>query len=107
MHKITAVLLSLMLLAPGLARSNVDSKLELELICGGTALLLELTRRWGEQPMLMGDAQVRQDDQNHPGVMILYVNPKTGTYTVMLKIQERYCVMTAGQQLIPVQPNRL
>lgn len=107
MSKIITVLLSLVLLAPGLASANATSKTDLELICGGTPLLLELTRKWGEQPMLMGDAQVRQDDQNHPAVMILYVNPQTGTYTVMIKIEDHYCVMTAGRQLIPVQTNRL
>lgn len=101
------MLFACFLLVPLSASALQITTTEMEMICGGDDLLTELSRKYGEQPVLMGDAQIRKSGQNQPVMTILYTNPKTGSYTILLKIDDRYCVMAAGSQLVPVQSNTL
>lgn len=107
MKHLLLLVLSLTMILPVASRAQKVETTEIQLICGGDELLIELSRKYGEQPALIGDAQIMQSEKFIPGLTLVYINPKTGSYTVLAKIENRYCVVAAGSRLLPVQINTL
>jgi hypothetical protein len=69
----------------------------------------ELEGRYQETPILMGTGQVRasKNDEPYEGLMLLYTNIKTLTFTVIIYFEEDdvSCILLTGADMQPAVVN--
>lgn len=76
-------------------------------VCAGLEDFAETMHEFGEVPMLTGLSN--RDTGNKvmtPFALVVFANPKTGTFTIVEQVADRYCVISLGENLQPyVQEN--
>tara|TARA_Y100001978_G_scaffold202283_1_gene222906 strand:- start:3790 stop:4191 length:402 start_codon:yes stop_codon:yes gene_type:complete len=76
--------------------------------CGTPEKVLEMISQYGEKEMAQGlSFLIRPDQMLQPGPMSIYVNPQTGTWTMVIKYAPQgfpvtWCIMGAGSAFGPV-----
>jgi hypothetical protein len=83
------------------ANAQEAEKLAIGVVCGQNSPQAMLEERYGEIPMLEGQATVlggQGEDIN--GELTMYVNPETKTYSIQFSVaDELYCIIASGADL--------
>jgi hypothetical protein len=71
--------------------------------CGNIPLDELYLEKYGEIPFLEGDGSiVVGPDQAVNGIVEMYVNPETKSFTIVFNINDKlYCMLTSGKDLKP------
>ena len=88
-------ILILLLLSCSTAFSQITTKLEVE--CLTRKELAEILTEHSEVPFAIGTTLRIDSKGAEEGFMILFINPKTQTWTIVEKTSKNYyCILTAG-----------
>lgn len=106
---IQKLILSLLLLAASLSHAQETRKsttIRFDAPCGDSAQLGAILNEYQELPMIEM-ASERNNGTKIQHTAILFVNPKTQTYTLVEQISEDlFCVISTGKGLTPyIKPN--
>ena len=100
-----ATFLCLLATSPAIAEEPENNIVNLPfyMTCGEKTMEGFLNGKYGELPMLEGDAQVIAGPNRFvPGKMTMFVNPETKTYTVVFVVAgQMHCMITSGENLAP------
>jgi hypothetical protein len=72
------------------------------IVCANEKEFLETIISFDEEPMLT--ARSNRDMGNGlltPTALVVFLNPKTGTFTIAEKVDEMYCVVAMGENMQP------
>ena len=78
--------------------------------CGPPQKILAMMKQYGEKEIVQGKSFIiRPDMMLQPGPMSLFVNPDTGTWTMVIKYKPQgltdvWCIMGAGTAFGPAGP---
>ena len=93
-------LLSTLLFMPALAIAQIEY-VHFETVCVDIETLEQTLQKHGEKPFVVGVGHRLVDNKKvfHPTVM--FVNPKTKSWTLTEKVDNTYCVIGVGTKLEP------
>ncbi len=110
MKRLLIALLFLMPLSASAEHENIDAPqvfwAHKPIQCGKPNEIIKIPEQYGEKPMVTGTGLAVQP--NGPGFqvqMILGVNPKTGTWTLIEMTAEQACVLGAGKEITLIKPD--
>ena len=76
------------------------SSLRLTLPCGSMEEVIKILVKYNEKPMLNMKSTRTQDDQPTQTMVTLFVNPETGTYSLVERVSDTlFCVLSSGEDL--------
>jgi hypothetical protein len=82
--------------------SNATETVTVELFCDKTQKVFEtLKNEHGESPMIMGQTHDRANS-----TMSLWINPVTGTWTILATVQNVTCVVGGGSKVQEVSAKK-
>jgi len=100
---VTSLALTVGLSHPSIASERTKS---LEVVCVDIKTLDKVLTEFGEEAMLTMLSQ--RDSPRGPvgNPMVLFMNPKTKSWTLVEKNKEEYCVLGAGENISPYYPEK-
>ena len=72
------------------------------IVCADEKTFIEAIASFNEEPFIT--ALSKRDMGNGlltPAALVVFLNPKTGTFTIAEKIDEMYCVVAMGENMQP------
>lgn len=99
------LLLASLALTVGIIQTSIasePSQIDSKITCASFAVINEALEKYGEKPFVTMTAYRIFKDRAVEVPAVMFVNPKTKTYTIVEKFNERfYCVVSIGEEVSP------